>query len=212
MDGFMIYFLRTGKGHKPSFRKIFYLTKELMVIKNYFLLISLLGALFMGCAGSQARLDSNMPEWLDKYPPEEVIWGIGSAKQSSDNLSMSMAESRARQNIAFQVSTQVQAMITDYARDAGATNNQASLNLAETVGRQLTQAQLNGVNIVERWKAPDGAWWYLLEYKKADAARAAADIIDSEAARYAEFKALEALKLMDAQLSKTNVKPVPVTE
>jgi hypothetical protein len=156
--------------------------------------------------------DPNTPEWLNDFPPDDVLWGIGVAKQSSENMSMTMAESRARQNIAFQLSTEVEAMITDYARDAGTINDQASLQLAETVGRQITQTTLSGVSPVKRWKANDGTWWYLVQLKKSDAARIASDIIDNEAARYAEFKTMEALKMMDAQLAKKNDKPVPVTE
>ncbi|MDR1108217.1 MAG: LPP20 family lipoprotein [Spirochaetaceae bacterium] len=156
--------------------------------------------------------DPNTPEWLNDFPPEDVLWGIGMGKQSSEMLSMNMAESRARQNIAFQLSTEVQAMISDYARDSGTIDNQASLQFAETVSRQLTQTTLSGVSPLKRWKANDGTWWYLVQVKKADAARTAAGIIDNEAARYAEFKAMEALKMMDAQLAQKNDKPIPVTE
>jgi hypothetical protein len=179
-------------------------------------LVCLLAVLFAACSStSQARTtiqDPNTPEWLNDFPPEDTLWGIGTAKQSSENMSMTMAESRARQNIAFQLRAEVQAMITDYARDAGTTNNQASLELAETVGRQLTQTTLVGVSPLQRWKAADGTWWYLVQLKKADAAQAAAGIIDNEAARYAEFKAMESLKMMDAQLAKKNDKPVPLSE
>jgi hypothetical protein len=48
--------------------------------------------------------------------------------------------------------------------------------------------------------------------KKSDAAQAAADIVDSEAARYAEFKTMDALRLMDAQLAARNDRPVPIIE
>lgn len=179
-------------------------------------LVCLLAALAAACnSTAKARTtvqDPNTPEWINDFPPEDMLWGIGVAKQSSENMSMSMAESRARQNIAFQLRTEVEAMITDYARDAGTVNDQASLQLAETVGRQLTQTTLSGASPLKRWKAPDGTYWYLVQLKKSDAARIAAGVIDNEAARYAEFKAMEALKMMDAQLEKKSDKPVPVTE
>jgi hypothetical protein len=178
--------------------------------------ICLLAVFAMACnSTSTARTtvqDPNTPEWLNDFPPDDVLWGIGVAKQSSESTSMTMAESRARQNIAFQLSTEAQAMITDYARDAGTINNQTSLQLAETVGRQLTQTTLTGASPLKRWKASDGTWWYLVQLKKADAARAVAGIIDNEASRYAEFKAMEALNMMDAQLSRKNDRPIPVTE
>ncbi|MDR3167158.1 MAG: LPP20 family lipoprotein [Treponema sp.] len=179
------------------------------------ILVCLLMLLVMGCKSTppDTRIDDpNVPEWLNDFPPEDVLWGIGSARQSTDNMSMTMAEARARQNIANQLNVEVQGMITDYARDAGSINNQASLALAETVGRQITQATLSGVTPLKRWKSPNGTWWYQLQLKKSDAALAVADIIDSEAARYAEFKAMEALKLMDAQLAQKNGRPIPVTE
>jgi hypothetical protein len=188
--------------------------KEKPMKKFSVVLICILAALAMGCGGApDTRVnDPNVPEWLNDFPPEDVLWGIGSAKQSTDNMSMTMAEARARQNIANQLSVEVQGMITDYARDAGTINNQTSLALAESVSRQVTDATLTGVTPIKRWKAPNDTWWYLLQLSKTDAARTASDIIDSEAARYSEFKSMEALKLMDVQLAKKNDKPVPVTE
>jgi hypothetical protein len=49
---------------------------------------------------------------------------------------------------------------------------------------------------------------------KEDAIRTAAEqaqkAIDSEAARYAEFKAMDALKMMDQQIEKNSTSPQPV--
>jgi hypothetical protein len=178
-------------------------------------LACLLTVLALGCKSvpPDTRVDDpNVPEWLNDFPPEDALWGIGSAKQSTDNMSMTMAEARARQNIANQLSVEVQGMITDYARDAGTINDQTSLALAESVSRQVTDVKLSGAAPITRWKSPNGTWWFRVQLKKADAAKVAADIIDSEAARYAEFKAMEALKMMEAQLAGKNNKPVPVTE
>jgi hypothetical protein len=189
--------------------------KEKPMKKFSVVLVCFLAALALGCKSvpPDTRVnDPNVPEWLNEFPPEDILWGIGSAKQSTDTMSMTMAEARARQNIAYQLSVEVQGMITDYARDAGTINNQTSLALAESVNRQITDAKLTGAVPITRWRAPNGAWWFRVQLKKSDAAQVAADIIDSEAARYSEFKAMEALKLMDAQLAKKNDAPVPVTE
>jgi hypothetical protein len=147
-------------------------------------------------------------------PPvqEDAIFGIGSAKMASVNLSMTMAESRARQAIALQLNVNVQAMITDYSRQAGTVNNSAALEFAETVGRQLTSTNLSGAIPVKREQTKDGTLWVLVSYSKADAARTAAGIIENEASRYAEFKAMDALKMMDQQLSRTDTKPEVVSQ
>jgi hypothetical protein len=187
--------------------------KKLMVILALALAVSISGCKSSPAAANSGTAPANIPEWVVNPPlQEDSIFGIGSAKLSSDQRGMEMAEARARQSLAFQLNTNVQAMITDYARDAGTTNNTATLELAETVGRQLTQTTLVGATPSKREKTPDGTWWVMIDYKKTDASRAVAGIIDNEAARYSEFKAMEALKLMDAQLDKINTKPEVVGE
>jgi hypothetical protein len=178
-------------------------------------LVLALALIGVGCASSPSKGGSqaDLPEFVMNPPiQEDALFGIGSAKLSTINQSMTMAESRARQSLAFQLNTNVQAMITDYARSAGTTDSQASLEFAETVGRQLTQATLSGTTVVNRKQTKDGTLWVLMSYRKSDAAKAAANIIENEASKYAEFKAMEALKLMDQQLDRINTKPEPVSQ
>jgi hypothetical protein len=180
----------------------------------------MLALMVIGCESAPAATGAanpNLPDFVLNPPAQEdAIFGVGSAKLSSLNQSMTMAEARARQSLAFQLSANVQAMITDYARDAGTTNNTTALQLSEQVGRQLTQTTLVGALPVKREQTPDGTFWVLVSYSKSDAAKAASDtmkgVIDNEAARYAEFKTMDALKLMDAQLDKINTKPEVVSE
>jgi hypothetical protein len=173
-----------------------------------------LALLIAGCGGSPApqRIDDpNIPDWINDFAPEDVLWGIGTAKQSSDSMSMTAAEARARTGVARELNTRVEAMFTDYMRDAGTVGSQTALSLQEDVSRQITSMQLNGARPIRRWKGPDGAWWYLVEYRISDAKAAMSAVFDSEAARFAEFKADEALRMLDAQLAKSE-KPVPVYE
>ena len=173
-------------------------------------LLALAAALVVGCASAPP---SNTPDFVLNPPiRDDAIIGIGRAGNQNEQLSLQMADSRARQDIAFQLSAQVQAMITDYAREAGTIAEATALQLSETVGRQLTNTTLNGARPEKREKTPDGTWWVMVTYPKAEAAKIAAGLIDSEAARYAEFKAMEAAKLMDAQLEKAKLTPTVVGE
>jgi hypothetical protein len=184
--------------------------------KKWFLILAVAGAVLTAGCGSSPEAppqeNANVPEWINEFPPEDALWGIGSAKQSTENLSMTMAESRARQSISYQLNTIARGMITDYARDAGSGDNQSSAQLAEAVGRQLTSSQLTGATPIKRWKAADGTWWYLVQYGKSSAAKTMANVISNEAAQYAEFKAMDALKTADAELAAYYAKPEPVTE
>ncbi|MCL2480581.1 MAG: LPP20 family lipoprotein [Spirochaetaceae bacterium] len=179
--------------------------------KTFLILLVLILILAMvGCATTSSGSGNN-PEWLNDLPPEGVLWGIGTAKQSSPSMSMTTAEGRARTAIARQLDTLVQAMLTDYNLDAGNVANQANSSLQENVSRQVTNIKLSDARPIKRWEAKDGTWWYLVEYRKADAKKEVASILNNEEAAFAQFKAQQALQMLDAQLAK-NEKPLQVSE
>jgi hypothetical protein len=176
------------------------------VMKKAFSILLVLCLVFMAVACKSAPADkgpANTPEWLNDFPPEDVIWGIGIAKQSSESMSMTTAEARARVAIARQLSTKVQAMFTDYNLDAGNVNNQANASLQEDVSRQVTNMDVSGAVPLKKWKANDGTWWFLVQMKKADAKNTVSSILRNEEAQYAQFKTQQALQMLDAQLEKS---------
>jgi len=175
-----------------------------------FLLTFSLVFAFTGC-GTTATGSGSTPGWLNDMPPEGVIWGIGTAKQSSTSMSRTTAEARARTGITRQLDSLVQAMFTDYNLDAGNVNNQANTSLQEDVSRQISNMRLSGARPIKQWQAQDGTWWYLVEYKKADARRDVASILNNEEAAFAQFKTQQALQIMDSHLSK-NQRPLQVSE
>jgi hypothetical protein len=161
-----------------------------------------------GCGSSPQASNPKLPSFVLNPPDQEdVIYGIGTAKMNTRDMSLSMAEARARQSLAFQLNSNIQAMITDYAREAGNVNKSVSLQFAEQVGRQITNTKLQGTSPVKREQTSDGSFWVLVGVRKADAVKATANIIENEASRYAEFKAMDALDRMETQLDKLNTKP-----
>jgi hypothetical protein len=169
-------------------------------------------ALMVGCgsapqatssAAAPAAQDSSLPAWIDELPPEDVLWGIGAAKNSSISMSRTTARNRAVVDIARQIDSRVKAMFTDYNRDAGTTGSQANLSLQEDVTRTLTDVDLSGTETSANWTAPDGTYWIRVSYPKANLLKTAAQIFDSEAAQYAEFKADQALEIMNHELERS---------
>jgi hypothetical protein len=192
--------------------------EEVFIMKNFvrlyglIVLVAVIGFTVAACKSSPAQTGpTNTPEWLNDFPPEDALWGIGVAKQSSAHMSMTTAEARARVAVARQLNTKVQAMFTDYNLDAGNVNNQANSSLQEDVSRQITDMDISGAQPIKKWEAKDGTWWFLVEYKKSNARSAVASILGNEEAAFAQFKAQQALQLMDAQIAK-NEKPLQVSE
>jgi hypothetical protein len=176
-------------------------------MKNSFSIFLVLALVFMAVAcGSQPsnlEKDVNIPDFVANPPlSDEFIFGVGSAKLNNTSTSMQAADARARTDIATKLNTEVQAMIIDYSRTAGTENSQtAALLFYESISRQLTEARLTGVEVVQRERTNDGTYWTLSRISKKDAAQVAADVIESEASKYAEFKAMEALRMMEQQLN-----------
>jgi len=161
--------------------------------------------------------DPSMPPWINDQPPSDVLWGIGVADNVQMQMRMTMADSRARQDIARQLDTLAQGMVIDWAREAGGIDNTAVAQFQESVSRQVTQVNLQGAVADTRWVAPDGrTLWTRVQMPKIDASRAAADeitrAIDSDAARFAEWRAMNALERMDAQLQMNPTSPQPVRD
>jgi hypothetical protein len=119
-------------------------------------------------------------------------------------MSMTTAEARARVAIATQLNTKVQNMFTDYNLDAGNVNSQANSSLQENVSRLVTNMDVSGARPIKRWQAPDGTWWYLVEMRKTDARNQMASILGNQEAQFAQFKAQQALQMLDAQLGTTS--------
>jgi TolB-like protein len=127
------------------------------------------------------------PEWLNYSPPENALWGIGTAKQSSDTISITAAENRAHVSLAQQLNSVAQSVITDYATDARITGSSRAFSFSDAVNRSILETKFLGARAIKRWKGPDGTWWYLVECEKVDATRLLADIINAQAKNYAEF-------------------------
>jgi hypothetical protein len=181
-------------------------------------LAAMLVLCFAGCKSSPSAAgvsDPSMPPWINEQPPEDILWGIGVGSEAQTQMRLTMADTRARADIARQLNTLVQNMVVDYAREAGGIDNTAALQFAETVTRNVTEASLTGAVRDMMWNTSDNKdLWVRIKISKADAAAAAAaqaqKAIENEASRYAEFKAMDALRMMESQLDKYSSSPEPI--
>jgi ABC-type phosphate/phosphonate transport system substrate-binding protein len=180
----------------------------------FVLIVALLAA---GCGSAPAAApqpvsDPNIPPWINDQPPEDLLWGVGISSASNAQLRMTAADANARADIARQLKTIAETMVTTYQREAGGLNATAALGFEESINRQVAQANLQGASRDQYWVTPDGKTGYArVAMSKADLSKSlAADLnkaVETEASRYAEFKADEALKLMDAELNKYKSDP-----
>ena len=184
--------------------------KNLAFIGSIIMLITLIA----GCASEPAAAvpepekRRDLPSWF-MVPPvaEDVIYGLGMAKLSSDSLSRDTAIARARRDIATQVNTRVQTVMTDYAQEAGVDGGSQLISLVESITKQISDVELKGAVTEEVYPAMDGTWYAMVSYPKAGMTEEIADIfVRNEDAAFAEFKADQALKMLEDSLDKDPVK------
>jgi hypothetical protein len=179
--------------------------KEFFMKKAVVFLMVLSFVVAMSCGSGPAPSNNpNDPPWINDVPPEDVIWGIGIAKMQNAQQNLPVSERRGRVAIAEQLNSKVQSMFTDYNLEAGPAGNAASTSLVESVSRSVTNMDVSGARRINTWTGPDGTRWTLMEYKKSDAKAQIASILGNQEAQYAQFKAQQALDMLDAQLAKND--------
>ncbi|MBF9015453.1 MULTISPECIES: LPP20 family lipoprotein [unclassified Oceanispirochaeta] len=188
--------------------------KKNLVIISALLALVLLAGCASGSGGEKVKERRDLPEWFLNPPvADEIIYGLGMAKMSSDSLSRDTAIARARKDVALQVSTRVQSMMTDYAQEAGAEGNTQTINFVETVTKQVADVELKGSNTEKVYAAVDGNWFAMVAYPKANFTEEIAGIFSrNEDAAFAEFKSDEALKMLEASLADEPLKSSATAE
>ncbi len=164
-------------------------------------LVMLVFALFSCSTASGPNL-SDIPDfYLNPPVAEDAIYGVGSAKMTSLDLSRTTAISRARDDIARQVEVSVKNAITDYAQEAGEGGNTQAVRFVETISRQIAQVTLAGVKTSQVAVGKDGTVYALCMYPINSLMQAAeTEFQRSGAAAFAEFKADQALQSLNTEL------------
>ncbi len=160
------------------------------------------------CASKNNKIVSigdvgGVPEFFLNPPlSDSVIYGVGTAKTARLDLSRKMAIARARDDIAFQLQSQVESAIIDYAQESGSDNNSQLLSFSETVSRQIADQTLQGTRTEKIIAGEDGTLYALVSFPKANILKTADEIFSrNEDAAFAEFKAREALDYLDKTLT-----------
>ncbi len=167
-----------------------------------------------GGTAQSVKARRDLPDWFMNPPvSQDVIYGLGMAKLSSDSLSRDTAIARARKDIAVQVSSRVQTAMTDYAQQAGAEGKSQTINFVESITKQVANVNLKNTITEKVYPAEDGNWFAMVSYPKNQAEEEVAAIFKrNEEAAFAEFKADEALKMLDASINANPLKSAATVE
>jgi hypothetical protein len=131
------------------------------------LAVVMVGMMVLGCRSSGGINSDGSPWWTTETPKDSwgLHYGVGSAKQSTVQLSQLRAESAAKDAIARWAETTVDNSLVSYIQEAGEVmRTQQMLEVMEAMSVQTVSIALRGVDVVERYQAPDGTVWVMSSY------------------------------------------------
>lgn len=181
---------------------------------TFMVMVVVIASLFFSCGTSSPKVNTDLPDFVSNPPISDThLYGVGYGKQGNDSLSITIAKTNARADIARQINTVIQASVTDYAQEAGVDDNTQVTNFVEVITREITDEKISGAKQKSMEKVKDGGFWVLLEYSISEVKEVAAESFKrNEDAAFAEFKATQALEKLDYQLANNPTVSEPVEE
>lgn len=129
--------------------------------------LCILPILLIGCTGTDRLAQDGAPLWTIRTPQDSkgLHYGVGSAKQSSVQLSRVRAESAAKDAIARWAETAVDNSLVNYIQDGGESlKSRQMLEVFESLSVQTVGIALRGVEVVDSYQASDGTVWVMSSY------------------------------------------------
>lgn len=177
------------------------------------LIVLMMMVTFISC-GSEPETGNNtsaanqggadVPEFF-LFPPQakDAIYGIGSHKSKDLSVAREVATTRARADIAKQVSVSVQTMLTDYFQEAGVGDDKQSIEMVEKITKEVADIELSGATTKEVYVTKDMQQVFVLvEYPTDNFIQdQVAEVFQrNESAAFAEFKADQALAKLEHEV------------
>lgn len=162
--------------------------------------------LIAGCSSTRSHSKSDVPKWYLDPPREKAIfYGVGDALRPQLNLSKKIATSRARDELARQISTQVRSKISDYQKASGMGMDSEATEFNEYTSGNVINTCL-AYSMIEKTEVKDGRVFVLVSYDVKSAKKAAKEAMREAAKRNeayrSELEARDAFQRLDEAIDK----------
>lgn len=150
-----------------------------------------------------STVPKDIPDWYLNPPiTTDGFYGVGSAKLSKIDASRRQAIARAREDISFQLKTKVQSTLKDYFQESGVDDESQVITFVEQVSKQVANNTLEMSKPEKIAVGKDGTVYALISMTKSEFLNAAEkEFVRNESAAFGEFKATEALKMLEEDVT-----------
>ena len=148
------------------------------------------------------------PEWMNgPSQSDDLYYVVGDGRDAqTDTVKRNLARTDAMAKLSQWKSAVVTDTMKNYIAESGTIGNTQALMHFEQATITRSQANIAGFDQVDYWVDPSGVYHILYSYPKSglrnDFQTTVTEFQRSEAAAFAEFKAQEAFRLLEAQMNK----------
>jgi len=152
---------------------------------------------------------TDLPDWYINTPEEDdtYIYGTGDATSRKMNIAISKATQSAQTMISTRIQATVQSQVKNFSQEAGMDENTQVVEFYQEASKTVTNNTMSGLQVLKKYPymMPGGSYhaYVLVGLKKDAVNKALVNQIKDDKALYAEFKASQAFKDLDAVTSGT---------
>ena len=173
--------------------------RKLLVFTTMLLLV-------VGCGSTKPHSKSDVPKWYLNPPQDKKkFYAVGDALRPQLSLSKKIATSRARDELARQIKTQVQSKLNDFQKASGIGMDAEASEFTEYISGNVVNMSLE-YSMIEQTDVRGGRVFVLVSYDAKAAAKAAKEAAKSAAnsanAYRSELEARDAFSRLDAEIDK----------
>ncbi|NQV41640.1 MAG: LPP20 family lipoprotein [Candidatus Marinimicrobia bacterium] len=189
------------------------------IVKLGFLIV-LTALVMFNCSGGKEVIDmpknannpkgpADLPDWFVNPPEEDdiYIYAVGMGESRKMDLAMDKAKQAGKVELSERISAKVQSQVKSFTQEAGMSENTQIVEFYQSTSKTVTDNTLNGVTVLKRYpyEKTGGTWiaYVQLGLKKDAVSTAVVNVIKNEEALYAEFKASQAFKELEAAMGET---------
>ena len=154
--------------------------------------------LVVGCGSTKPHSKSDVPKWYLNPPQDKnKFYAVGDAMRPQLNLSKKIATSRARDELARQIKTEVRSKLNDYQKASGLGMDAEASEFNEYVSGNVVNMSLE-YSVIEETDVRDGRVFVMVSWDAKAAAKAAKESARNSAKRDNAYRSeLEARNAFD---------------
>ncbi len=155
-------------------------------------------------AAARPATPLDLPDWYVNTPEEDdtYIYGTGDATSRRMNIAISKAQQAAQVMISTRTKATVQSKVKNFSQEAGMNENTQVVEFYQEAGVTVSNNTLSGLQVLKKYPymLPGGSYhaYVLVGLRKDVVNKALVNQIKDDKALYAEFKASQAFKELEA--------------